>query len=534
MKNNRILLYLLAPLTILSGCGKKQAEDVVKDKVVKQSLSIPLPTNPTTFDPGKMSDADTHNIILQCFETLVTHAEDNSIVGQLAEKYDIENDGKTYVFTLKKGVKFHNGKEMTAEDVKWSFERTMDPKLASVDAENFLDDIVGAMDKIKGKANRIKGIKIRDKYVVSFDLIKPTPYFLGKLTYPTGVILPKGDVPLSEIADIKDCIGTGPFKMKEYRREQLVRLDAFEDYHGGKAKLDKIWYFIIKDPVTRLNKFKSGHLDILTLEKQDIAGVKADPNLKDKLIFHERPALYFVDLNPLKEEAFKNRDVRRAIAMAINKENIVKNILKGANTVANSLIPPGVPGHRKTTPGPSYDPEKAKVLLEKAGYGPGGKELKFKISLRAARHDLRAVAEAIALDLHKIGVKVKLSQFDWSVFLQKFYAAEHTATHMKWLNDYLDPHNNISIFYHKDSGNNIYKYRNSKVDQLIEAADSITDQQKRVKLYQEAEDIILNDAPRIPIYFMKDPLLVSSEVKGIRMNALWTMAHTTTHKVTSK
>lgn len=511
------------------GCGKKSFSENTAQGTAGV-FRYPIVTNPTTLDPGIVQDGDTIDLLQNMYEGLVTWGEDNTIQPLLAESWEVKDNGKIYVFKIKKGVKFHNGREIKAEDFKWSIERNTSKALSSPAAPNYLNDIVGVMDHFRGKINGVPGVKVIDDYTLQIELIQPRAYFLGKLTYVGSAVLPRESVPAEkEINKPEMCIGTGPFKMESYTPEQKIVLAANADYHGGAPKLSKIERPVIKDAVTRLNKYKAGEIDLVMLERQDIDGLKADAKLSPELKFFDRPSIFYIGMNPKAYPVFGNRGVRRAIAMAIDKERIVTDLLGGVNKMANSIIPPGVVGHRDTASVIPFDVEAAKKELAAAGY-PGGKGIPaLEIRFREQRPDIRIVAEAVAGDLKKnLGITVTLQQMEWRTYLETWDKGQVGFFHMRWAADYLDAQNFLShmlaTFGPENRGIN---YTNAEFDRLCAEADASTDEELRKKLYAQAEDLVLQDAPWVPIYFQRDAELISPRVKNLRTSLFGHLPHTT-------
>jgi len=483
------------------------------------------------MDPHKVQDGDTIDLLQQIYEGLVGWSTESTPTGLLAEKWDVSADGKTYTFTLRSNAKFHNGRQVTAEDVKWSFERCASPKIASPVADAYFNDIVGFTDKFSGKAQDISGIKVIDPATVAITIKAPSRMFLGKLTYIAGAVVPKECFSMdAAVTDLKNMVGSGPFKMKSYQPDQLVVLDGFQEYHGGAPKLKSIERMILKDNVTRLNKYKNGEIDLVPLERQDIDGLKDDPKYKDQFHFFSRPSIYYVAMNQLMYAPFKNQKVRQAFAMAIDREKIVNELLGGVNTLANSVVPPGVPGgDRRDAKSFRYNVGAAQKALAEAGY-PGGKGLPvLTLTFRDEKPDLRIVAEAVADQIKKnLGVEVKLQGMEWGAYLEKFNAKKQTFYHMRWAADYLDPQNFLSQMLATWGPENKLGYNNPAFDQLCMQADATQDMDEALALYAQAEDIMLSDAPWIPIYYQRDAELISPRVKGLRESLFGHLPHTTT------
>ena len=491
----------------------------------------PLPTTPTSLDPAQVQDGDTIDVVQQVFEGLVKWGEDNSVQPNLAEKWDISPDKTTYTFHLKKGVKFTNGREVKAADFKWCWERVCNPKYTSATAGTYMADIVGVTDRLAGKASEITGVKAVDDYTFEVKIDKPRPYFLGKLTYACAYVYAKEGLadPLKDMGKPEEMIGTGPFKMETIIPEQTVNLVANTGYHNGVPKLERIERPIIKDASSRLNKYKTHEIDLCPLERQDLVAIKADPVLSKDLKYYDRPSMYYLGMNCATVPALKDRRVRQAIGMAIDRDKIVNDILGGVNRRADSIIPPGILGFREKTAVLPFDIAKAKALLARAGF-PDGKDFpEIDFSYRDGRPDVEIVAQAIQQQLKQnLGINFKPKKIEWGAYLKIHNGKQMNFFHMRWAADYLDPENFLSTLLASYGNENKINYTNDEYDALCRQADTSFDDKQRAELYAKAEDIVLQDAPFIPIYFQKDAELISSKVSGIRESACGPLPHTTT------
>lgn len=494
-------------------------------------LRYPIPTSPTSIDPGVVQDGDTLDMIQQVFEGLVTWGTDNTVVPLLAEKWDVEEGGKVYVFHIKKGVKFHNGREVTADDFKWTWERNCDPELKSQTAGAYMIDIVGVKDVVEGKAKEISGVKVVDPYTLRVEIDKPRPYFLGKMTYLVTAPMPKEIVGGPKEFNTADkAVGTGPFTMKQFVPKQLAVLERNENYHGPKATLVRIERPVVLDPATRLNMYKLGQVDMCLLQREDVEGIEKDAALKGDLHYFPRPAIWYVGLNcGEKYPPFKDRRVRQAFAMAINRDRIVDEILRGVNQKALSIVPPGVFGYREKATFLPYDPAKAKALLAEAGF-PDGKGLPpLELRHRTGYRDISVVAQAVQQDLKdNLGVTLNIREMEWRSYLEAYNKGENLIFHMRWAADYLDAQNFLSHMLATDGPENHLSYSNPEFDKLCHEADSTMDSAKRLELYAKAEDMVLQDAPWVPIYFQRDAELIRPSVKGLRESLFGHLPHTTT------
>jgi oligopeptide transport system substrate-binding protein len=526
MKRAAPILFAFS-LLFVAGCSKGNFSQRASEGKA-DVFRYPIVTNPTSLDPQMVQDGDTIDLLQNVYEGLVGWNEQNVPSPKIAESWDVEDGGTTYVFHLRRGVKFHNGREVTADDFKFGFERACNPKLASPVAASYLGDILGVTERLRGQAKEVAGVQVVDPYTLKIQIDKPRAYFLAKLTYPVYWPVPKEAVDFDkEMTSASQAIGAGPYKMIRYEKDQIVVLEANKDYYGGAPKVAQIERPVITDATTRLNKFKSGELDLVPLERQDVKALAADPEYKGKLRYFPRPAIWYIGLNVQKYPPFARRDVRRALAMAIDKRHIVQDLLDGINTEANSILPPGVYGFREKADSIPYDPEGAKKLLAQAGY-PAGKGLPpVTIYYRADRPDIETVASEVATELRKtLGMQINQQSMEWRAYLDKNNKKQLPFFHMRWAADYLDPQNFLSLMLTTNGGENKTYYSNLAYDALCEKADTSQDPEERKKLYAKAEDMVLQDAAWIPIYFQRDVELISPRVKDLKESLFGHLPHT--------
>lgn len=525
-----VLLFVL-PLGLV-GCGKGNFSQRSAAANAKSGIfRYPIVNKPTTMDPGKVQDGDTIDVIQQVYEGLVGWDEKNEVAPKLAERWDVTDGGKTYVFHLRKGVKFSDGRGVTAQDFKDCVERNCSPKLASETVSDYLTNIVGVSDAIAGKTKEVSGIKVIDPQTLSITIDKPRPYFLGKLTYPCAFVfdLKKVKDPTKEITSMDEMVGTGGFKYTKVALDQEVDLAANDTYWDGKPALSEIRRPYMADASTRLNAYKSGDIDLVQLERADVAGLQADPQYKDQVHFYDRPAVWYIGLNCNLYAPLKNPKVRLALAMAVDKDKIVNETLGGVNKKADGIVPPGVFGHRDKVAAVPYDPEGAKKLLAEAGYPNGQGFPKMEMSYRNNRPDIRLVAEAVgAMWRSNLGLNTTFRALEWGAYLDANNKKTLPLFHMRWEADYLDAENFLSTLLASYGNENKVNYHNPAYDALCEKADTSQDPEERKRLYGQAEDMVLHDAPYIPIYFQRDAELIRPTVKGMRESLFGHLPHTKT------
>jgi ABC-type transport system substrate-binding protein len=264
------------------------------------------------------------------------------------------------------------------------------------------------------------------------------------------------------------------------------------------------------------------------LQRQEIDAIKADPELKDHLKLFNRPAIWYIGMNRLVYPPFQDRNVRRAFAMAIDKEVIVTDLMDGVNQRADSIVPPGVLGHRSEADGIEFDPVEARRLLAAAGY-PNGEGLpELDLYFREKFPDIKLVAEAVAGMLKdNLNVDVSLQTKEWRAYLEMYNRSELPFYHMRWAADYLDPQNFLSHMLASFGPENKMGYANDQFDDLCRTADSTLAWETRAPLYAEAEDIALQDAVWVPIYFQRDAELHRPHLSGLRESLFGHLPHTT-------
>ena len=501
-------------------------------------LRYPIETEPTTLDPALVQDGPTIDLLQNMYEGLVGWNEKNEVVPLVAKAIPTPtNGGRTYTFTIRDGVKFLNGDPITAEDVRYSLTRSLDPKLASPVAINYLDDIVGAKELADGKASDLPGVKVIDPKTVQITLVAPRGYFLGKLTYPTGYILNKKIVEQGPLTDGKvhsidagnaGIVGTGPFQLTSYVRGSKVVLTANANYWAGKPKLDGIERPIILDPQTQRNLYDAGELAYINLQKGDFQKDHENPALQDQIKSWKRAATWYLGINQTQYKPFRDVRIRQAIAYAIDKDAIVKQVLLGVPEKATGILPDGMPGYTASVQGYPYDPEKAKKLLAEAGYPNGAGLPPLQLSFRQKQSDITHTAEVIQQQLQAVGIPVQLNAMEWGAFLNLNNHNKTDMFHMRWSADYLDPQDFLSLLLTTTGTENHTGYSNPQVDTLCKQADAESDTAKRLALYQKAQDLIMKDAPWVPIYYQVDLELMQTNVKGIRDSLMGHLPHTTT------
>jgi len=507
------LFLVLALLITACGGGQKAAAPAAKTV-----FRFPLSAEPPTLDPAIMVDGVSITVAQNVFDGLVQFNEKSEVVGAIAKSWDISPDGKTYTFHLRDDVTFHNGRKVTAEDFKYSLNRALNPALKSTVAPLYLGDIVGAKDVIEGKATEASGIKVIDAKTLQITIDAPKAYFLAKLTYPTGFVVAKEEVEKGgDKWTETNLIGTGPFKLKQWVHNSKVILEANDKYFQGRPKVDSIEFSIVTSEATQMSMYENGELDMVYVPASDIKRVMSDPKLSKELTIVPHASIQYMALNANVFPPFKDVRVRQAFNYAINKDDLVKVVLQDAVVKAGGILPPGMPGYNPDQKGLPFDVDKAKKLLTEAGYPDGKGFPDLTIYIRAGNATYKKIGEYIQGQLLKnLGLKVQLQEQEWGKFLADVKKKTVVPAYLlAWGADYMDPQNFLSILFRDGSPNNRTGYNNPQVNELLDKADTTSDPATRMKLYQQAENIIVNEVPLVPLDYGRDNILMKPYVKGV-------------------
>lgn len=561
MKIKKIALISLSLLLTFSTVSCK-TRDENQGKVFRSAFESDVPS----LDSINVGDTTSHDVAHNIYNGLVEYRSHITgpnqklidIVPALAENWEVSPDGKTYTFNLRKGVKFHNGREFEARDVKYSIERLANPKNASkglwtlgalplVGLEKFQEDA-----KNNKQDASIEGIKVLDKYKVQLQLQKLIPFVLHVLSMTYYYVVPKEEVDKWGKDFNTHPVGTGPFMFKEWKRGKKVTLVKNPNfYEKGLPYLDVLEYEIIPSDIIRLGRFENDQLDFVDNTSLPAARfesiindprwnplggekIREIPELEDlsKSLIMKKPALVteYLGMN-VEAELFKDKRVRKAFNYSVDKQKIVDRVYNGKRGIARGVLPPGFPGFNEKNEVPyPYDPDKARELFAEAGWKDTDNDgfldkngQKFTVTLwHNQREILAALCSSVQADLRDVGIDVDVRSLQWASYIEKVRKNEAIFFRFGWSADFPDPDNFLwTLFSSKNIGqDNSTRYSNPVVDKLLEDARSTTDWSKREKLYNEAERIIIDDAPWIFLENEVQYKIVQPYVKGQQIHPL--------------
>ena len=502
--------FVLTPIALaLFGLGTTmplQANDA--DATNGGSMIVTYKDDVSTLDPAIGYDWQNWSMIKSLFDGLMDYEPGTTeLVNDLAESYTISDDGLVYTFTLREGVTFHNGRAMTADDVKYSLDRVTNPATQSPGA-GFFGSIAGFDDVAEGNAESLSGVEVLDPQTVQITLSRPDATFLHVMAINFSSVVPKEAV--EEFGDDfgKNPVGTGAFELTDWTLGQHLTFSRNEDYwKEDLPNLDQITFEVGQEPVVALLRLQQGEVDIPGdgIPPAKFVEVSNDPEFKDYIIEGGQLQTGYVTMN-VNMPPFDNKLVRQAVNMAINKERIVR-VINGRAVVANQPLPPTMPGYAPDYEGYAYDPAAAKAMLAEAGFGDG-----FETELYVYNTDPNPrIAQSIQQDLQAIGIDASIKSLAQANVIAAGGEADQApmiwSGGMAWIADFPDPSN----FYGPilgcagavPGGWNWAWYCNEELDAKAQEADSMTDPamaEQREQLWQEIYLAVMEDAPWVPVF----------------------------------
>ena len=490
----------------------------------------PLPTgtfrrlwsDPPTLDPHLTGDTTSAGVVAEVFSGLVTLDTDLKLVPDIAESWTIE-DGTVYTFKLRANAKFHNGKPVTAQDFKWSLERAAAPDTASPVADTYLNDILGAEKYFDGEADEIVGLKVIDDHTLEITTDAPKAYFLAKLTYPTANVLDREVVEAGGRSWwIDNPVGTGPFKLSEYRIGERIVLERNEDYYRDLAGVETIVMNLAGGQAMAM--YENDEIEITGVGLYDLERV-LDPNEplnKELVVAPPGFSVSYIGFNA-SMAPFDDVKFRQALNHAVDKQLIATGVLSELVEPAYSILPPGFPGYTENIVGLQFDPDLARKLLSESKYPDAESRPRIVVTVPGTGGTIGLDLEVV-LEMWKqeLGVEVEIQQVEWATYLEDLDAKKFQAyAGLGWEADYPDPQDFLDILFHSESSINHGDFKNAEIDAVLEEARVEADINKRIALYHQAEQMIVDAAPWVPMWFTGDRYaLVKDYVDGYVMTPM--------------
>ncbi len=481
----------------------------------------PLSDNPASLDPALTSDVYANTVVNQIYDGLLQFGNQLNVLPAIAEFWEASLDGLTWTFHLRKNVKFHHGREVTAQDFVYSFTRILNPAVQSPVAELF-QYIPGTEDFRAGKAAQVKGLKALDRFTLQITLKEPYAPFLSILAMANAKVVPQEEVERWGEQFGQHPVGSGPFQFVQWEPNKEIVLQAFDHYYEGRPFLDQVVFKIGKQEQENFMQFLHGNLEETHVPSSRIEEVRTDPPYHP-YVHIRKPVLHllYIGFNTRKEP-FTNRKVRQAFNYAVNKEFIVREIRKDGSLVADGILPP-VPGYDPDIEGYYYNPQRARQLLAEAGY-PDGKGLPvIDLWTSSKEETTQKELETYKEDLAQIGVKIEVHYAkNWPAFKEILEEGKASMFRLAWYADIPDPDNFFFPLLFSQSKTNRTFYQNPQVDRLLQEARQERDFLQRLHIYRSLEKLAMEDAPWISQHHKVFESLYQPYVRGIEVNSLGT------------
>ncbi len=524
MRLRSILPLALAALAVgfhLTGCGSR--ETAVAEGNRTQTLQFGNLSEPTDLDPQIINSLQDFNIVLALFEGLTQYdPKDSHPIPGVATHWDSTPDAKTWTFYLRDNAKWSNGDPVTAHDFDYAYRRMLSPALASEYAY-MLFCLTGAEDYVGGKSTDFStvGVKVMDDYTIRFSLAYPVPYFPDLIAHASWYPVHQGTIEAHGRMDQRgtrwtrpgNLVGNGPFVLSEWKPNQVIRVTKSPTYWDAEVvRLNGINFYPIESSSSEEAAFRSGQLHVTTgIPIDKIAVYKNDPALRPFLSQETQLATYFYRFNT-KKPPLDDIRVRRALSLAIDREQLVSKVTLGGQLPARNLTPPQTGGY---TAGDllSGDIAEAQRLLADAGF-PGGQGFPKLEILFNTNDGHRRIAEAIQqMWRTNLGVDIGLYNQESKVQSDSMREGNYTIARMAWIGDYVDASTFLELML-SNSGNNQTGWANADYDRLVDEARYKIDPTERFALYRQAEKILMDESPIAPIYFYVNSQLQVPNLKG--------------------
>lgn len=488
----KFVLFMLGLSIFITGCGSdkdKTEEKLTKEVIVSQG------SKPKSLDPNMYNEIPALTITEQIFNTLLRVDENGNIVPELAESYEYITPTEL-VIKLKQGIKFHNGDTLTAKDVVFSINRMLSKPASKI--------MIDAISKVEAV----------DDNTVKITLSKPSSPLLFGLAHPLTAILNERDTVAKNDTIATAPVGTGPYKFIEWGSGEKIELVAFDEYFEGRPKIDSLVYRAITENSSRLAALETGEIDI-AYNMDAIDGDIVEKNKDLHLISQPTTSTEYITFNTT-VAPFDNRDFRKAVNYALNKQSMSDSIYMGKAKPANSIINPNVFGYTDTVEGYPYNVEKAKEYLEKSGVTD--RSFTLFVNDNPTRVQL---AQIIQANLKDIGIDMKIEILEWGAYLQRSAQGEHQALLGGWVSGTSDADIVLYPLLHSAShggaGNRSF-YTNKEFDSIVDKARLVSSPEERKGLFVKAQEILQEDSPLGILLYKNENIGVNNKIKGFKFD----------------
>ncbi len=483
------------------------------------TMVLTLFQNPKTLDIQK-TNAD-YFIPLQIYDRLVevevNEAGETEIVPSLAESWDISDDGLTYTFHLRQGVKFHNGEELKADDVLFTIDKAVNPEEACINASQF-QEIKGYQDRLDGKTDVIEGVEVIDDYTVAITLSAPSPSFLATMTGAPASIYNRKAVEEGKDQfgfDPQYTVGTGYMKFQDWTQDQEINLVRNDEYFNGPAKIDGVRYLMNINSSTERMMFENGELDYMSLSADDLQYFQNNDFWKDYITGYQPPSMDYILFNQ-NDPYMADVNVRKAVQSAINRELINQNFYNGEATLLNGVLPPAIPGYNENQPKIEYNLETAISLLKESGHES---DVKLTILQNGEQEYTHPINEMIQAMLAEAGITAEIRNVDMTTYWDTIASGEGFSMALGPVTaDVPDPGAFFLTYTVENGKSNGYNIKDEDLSNRIIEANSILDADERIAALQGLEaEIVSEKALYLPLAAERNNYIVSPRLKNFHL-----------------
>jgi oligopeptide transport system substrate-binding protein len=480
--------------------------DVDRNTALVLEGSEPYDLDPATTEEGAAG------YVGHLFRGLVMLDTDLRVVPDLAERWELDDDRRTYTFYLRPDAVFFDGKPVTAADFKYAWERAADPALGSTKTRTYLGDIVGVEEMLDGEDDEISGVTVVDDHTLRVTIDAPKVYFLAKLTWPVAFVVDRENVEAGSADDWwREPNGVGPFRIERWDEDVIVFLRN-QDFYGPAPRLERIVYLIEAGPSVRL--YESGEIDMAGAGASLVDRVEdpTDP-LHDDLHTVANLCTTRIVLDTTRPP-FDDPLVRQAFSYAVDRNQLIDVVLQGAVQPATGPLPPGMPGYTADLAGYTFDAERARERIAQSSYGDPADLPPLTLTASGYTGPSDIVEALVETWGDVFGIDIEVELLEPFGFVNEIKDRHGHIFIMGWCADYPDPQNFLDILYHSGSEENLGGYSSEEVDALLEQARTEEDTTTRLALYQEAEQRIVDDAASIWLWHSISRSLIKPYVHG--------------------
>ncbi|HSJ58893.1 MAG TPA: ABC transporter substrate-binding protein [Anaerolineae bacterium] len=496
--------------TIESIVGSLTLTPVQLYDVDRSTALVRVGEEPYDLDPATTEDGPA-DYVGHLFRGLVMLDTNLQVVPDLAERWEISDDGRTYTFFLHPDAVFFDGKPVTAADFKYAWERAADPAVGSTKTRTYLGDIVGVEEKLDGEADAISGVTVVDEQTLQVTIDEPKVYFLAKLTWPSGFVVDRENVESGGDDWWREPNGVGPFRIERWDDDVIVFVRN-EGYYGPLPRLERVVYLLDAGPSVQL--YESGEVDMAGVGASMVERVE-DPNDPLHADLHTTANMctsrIVLDAS---RPPFDDPLVRQAFSYAVDRDELIEIVFKGALPAAEGPLPPGMPGYSDELEGYRFDPERALELIAQSSYGDPASLPPLTFTAEGYTGASTSVESLVETWNEVFGIEIQIELLEPFGFVNRIKEEHGHLFMLGWCADYPDPENFVDVLYHSESEENLGRYRNPEVDALLEQARTERDVEARIALYQEAEQAIVDDAVSIWLTHSVSRLLIKPYVHG--------------------